>query len=101
MPRLTSLALVLVLVAACGSTSKPSPAAAAAPAPTGSATAPACPDDVATLVGTPCPAENATCGADAARKATGFSNVVVCRNGTWAQVEVPPPPPPPPPGGSP
>lgn len=71
------------MLAACGT---------AAPATT--TTAPvaqaACPSDLATLIGTSCSVEGATCGHGSD---TGLSNIVVCRTGTWRQVEVPPPPP--------
>jgi hypothetical protein len=47
----------------------------------------------------PCAAENSPwssagefCGAEAAGKATGWSNVMRCERGTWHRVEVPPPP---------
>jgi hypothetical protein len=73
--------LIVGFFAACAG----EPAPTQAPTPVSVAV---CPSDIATLVGKPCsPAQ--TCGS---ASGTGFSNVVVCRGGTWQQVEVPPPP---------
>lgn len=68
------------------------PASAASPA----SDAPDCPHGEATVtaIGTPCAHEGQVCGARAAAKATGFSNLLHCRGGRWENVEVPPPPPP-------
>jgi len=93
--------LLLVLLAACGSTPAPQQPApqqpVAQPATAQPTTPPApeagCPTDLGAAVGTTCPTEGHACNKRAVQQATGFSNLIVCRQAKWTVVEVPPPAP--------
>lgn len=104
--------LALVFVFGCGSKSAPP---AQEPAPTGAplAAEPAaedggpaptdvkpedasCPplEQYSESIGKACPAPDVSCGYARCAKAKGFCNIIVCKGGTWQNIEVPPPPPP-------
>jgi hypothetical protein len=96
--------LLLGLLFACNSKSAPAPQPAA-PAPQAQAQPlsqpqpepevpePGCPEKLGAAVGTDCPTEGHVCNQRAVQRATGLSNLIVCRQGTWTVVEVPPPAP--------
>ena len=75
----------LAAIVACGGR-KPASTPPATPATTEPATTEQC-----AAPGTPCDTPNASSGDEACREAKGFCNVVVCRNGSWQNLEVLPP----------
>src|SRR5690349_8536374 len=97
--RIGALTLVVLTAACGGSNSTPTSTPAPARPGSGSAQQPSasCPaPPLEKALGAPCATPGQSCGAEACGKATGFCNIIVCRGGVWANVEVPPPPPPPP-----